>query len=191
VKFFKSLIVTLTLCISIFSSDFGVKGQLTSSRGLGVGGGAGILSLIDITRLFKFYPSFDFWYNRSGSSQYWGDNNWVYENWYHIFELAFNVDAAFLLPVRPLQPYFGFGLAPIITTESWGPYNESTDVNTGFNAFGGILFPIGYSTTGMVEFRGKFGKPYNVFKIGLGLFFKPHYYHHHHYHHYYAGRLLE
>jgi hypothetical protein len=182
-KLFKSLILALALCLPSFSSDLGFKGQLTSSTGLGFGGGAGVLGLIDITNVFSFYPSLDFWYNGGGQGQYWDGYYWVYEDSYYVYELAFNIDATFIIPLRPVRPYIGFGMAPVITSESWDySYNEYTSVHAGFNIFGGILFPIGYSTSGMFEFRGKLGRPYNVFKISAGILFEPHIYYHRHHH---------
>jgi hypothetical protein len=93
----------------------------------------------------------------------------------HVPELV-NVDGAFLFPIRPVQPYVGLGLAPVITSYE----EEPASLNLGFNIFGGVLFPLGYSMTGMFELRGKLGRPYDVFKISAGILFEPHIYYHHH-----------
>jgi hypothetical protein len=177
VSILKGLFLILVLYIPSFSSDFGVKAQLTTNNSIGVGWGAGILGFVNLTNIFSFYPSLDFWYDGDYEEEYWDGYDWVYTDSYYINEFALNLDLAVMIPVKPVQPFLGFGLAPIITTEGWD-YYEHTTVNAGFNIFGGILFPVGYTTSGMVELRGKFGQPYPIIKISAGLIFMQRHHHH-------------
>jgi hypothetical protein len=175
-KLFKMLLVIITLALSSQATDFGIKGMFVNND-VGPGLGGGLLLKIDLADIFFLYPNVDVWYSGDGNSgRYWDYDHWVYyDSWgYSVFETAFNMDAAFQIPVSPVQPYMGLGLAPTLTSESWADYSEydHTYVNLGFNVFGGIFFPLG-SYTGMFELRGKFGNPYNVLKISFGIMFEP------------------
>ena len=172
-KLLKSLILILVLSLSVQASGFGLKAQCIMND-VGPGLGAGILGKIDLSNIFFLYPNMDFWYcGESHTNRYWNHDHWVYYNDryydYYAYEFAFNIDGAFIFPVRPVQPYLGLGLAPVITHEDWvDSYDDYMSV--GFNMFGGILFPMG-SYTGMFELRGKFGNSFNVFKMAFGIIF--------------------
>jgi hypothetical protein len=177
-KIFKALILTLALSFSALSSGIGFKAQFVAND-VGPGFGAGFLGMIDVADYFMLYPNIDFWYstdNHHDNDRYWDHDHWIYyDSWdYHAYEVAFDMDGAFIFP-RPVQTFFGFGIAPVITVEDWSEnypyyYDDDADVGVGFNMFGGILFPMG-NNSGLFEIRGKIGHEFSVFKMAFGIVF--------------------
>jgi hypothetical protein len=173
------------VCLPLQASGFGLKAQFVNNE-IGPGFGADILGKIDLAEIFFLYPNIDFWYSgNDNNGRYWDHDHWVYyDRWRcSVYETAFNIDAAFKFPVKPVQPFLGFGLAaPVITWENWSDYSyyDRSYVTVGFNMFGGIFFPMG-QYTGLFELRGKFGNSYNVFKMAFGIVFEsPKNYSYHH-----------
>ena len=160
----KCLILVCLLFSLIQASGIGFKGQFVMNE-IGPGAGFGVLGMIDLAEVFSFYPNFDFWYAQDRySGRYWEHDHWVYYDSYgnfNAYEFAFNFDGAFKIPVRIIEPYLGLGIAVPVIIEN--------NVEAGLNMFGGILFPLGTSCTGLVELRGKAGITYSVFKVSFGV----------------------
>jgi hypothetical protein len=167
------LLVLVLLCSSFAITGVGVKGQLVANE-IGLGFGAGFFGMIDVADIFMLYPGIDFWYaQEEHDRQYWDHDHWEYYDYWRrsAYEFAFDLDGAFKVPVKPIQPYMGFGLAPVWSVEDWERnYSHHSDAGMGFDIFGGILFPMG-AYSGLFELRGKIGHEFNVFKIAFGMVF--------------------
>jgi hypothetical protein len=154
--------------------------------GAGVGWGGHVLFRIDLGRAgaLDIYPNLEMWF--SGDDHKYRHWNWWYEQ--RILEIAVNLDARYAFPVPgsvPVKPFAGMGVAaPVIDVYSveWHDIDDpnfdrdyyaddDTDVDAGFNFFGGIDFPMGYRHMGFVELRGKIGGP-DVFKLTFGVLFR-------------------
>jgi hypothetical protein len=174
----KMFVLCVAIVASVFGAGVGVKGQVVVGDDIGVGVGAGVLVVVDISDVFQIYPGFDFWVGENGeySGRYWDGDRWVYyEDWrYRVTEFAFNIDGVFLFPVRPARPYVGFGAVPVIVMEDWrGEYYKDfeSSVGVGVNMFGGVEFPMG-KCSGFFELRGKMGYGYPVMKMSFGAIFR-------------------
>lgn len=172
----KKILFFLMLSTAVLASSStqvggGFRGQFVVVNDLEPGFGAGVHLLVGQYPFF-FYPNMDFWFaGHPYNYRVWNHDHWNYYTSpdYHVYEIAFNLDVKFAFPVRPVSPYMGFGVCPVVTGYEGGYHDSYT--NFGFNAFGGIGFRLNSSSSCFFEFRGKMGNDYNVFKMSFGMTF--------------------
>ncbi len=168
--FKKLFIPILFLSTIILANDFGIKASLVMPEYAGFGVGFGFLGLININQYVDFYPNLECWFGHENSGYYYNDQYYYQYNYdMSTFETAFNIDFKFNVPVHSsVIPYFGLGIAPVITYTDCNPGYSFNDFGPAFNMFGGMQFK---TSPFFFELRGKIGSKYSLFKMTAGMTF--------------------
>jgi hypothetical protein len=138
--------------------------------GIGFGGHALIRIGLERAGALDLYPNVAMWYGVDEREQ------WYPYRELGLFEVAFNFDTRYLLPLPDhikVRPFVGAGLAPIIYHEEWSFGPDYTRGGAAFNLFAGTDLPIGPTRQGFLEVRGKFSGRYTALKLTFGIVFTP------------------
>lgn len=163
----KVLVLSLLLIVPLYGYEAtGFKVSYVSVENVSSGVGVGFLGLYELSNIFYVNPSIDFLYafeNRD-VNYYYENGKTIYVSDHSLYEFAFNLDVLFVFPTDRVQPFLGFGLAPVLTIDNYRNYD---DLNMCFNIIGGILF-----SGSMIELRGKIAPDgYDVLKLSFCFLF--------------------
>jgi hypothetical protein len=173
----KTLLFVTTLIALSYAAGAGFKASLVDAEIMGVGPGAGIYAIMDVTRVFQLYPSIEVWSGSNGSDgyhTYYDNGTWVDftgKQTHRIVEASLNLDMRFVLLKTKIRPFFGFGGAPVLTVDSWKPGLSGHIWGPGFNLFVGIDLRYWDNYMFFIEARGKMGSEYGVAKLSIGTTF--------------------
>lgn len=166
--------------MSAVLAGVGARISLVSPELFDVGFGLGAFADVELLNYLHLVPSIEYCHAGYTYTYYpWSVPTYPYPNYpYHALnEFAVNGDARFYfsLNTTAIRPYGGGGFAILIINEHWDYYYNNpsyshTIIGAAANFFCGADFPSG-NLTWNVEFRGKVGAGFNMFKLTGGLMF--------------------